>query len=260
MYDPTYEGIVEDVWSLADKMLTAAGQNLHVTVLVFDKCREILAGKSEWAGGDPGNGSRAYLIGPLKATELVLSDLDHDISTTPTGGFLISANYLGGLRLKVGDVYYVVACSGWAAEADLMFAALLMYAMEHDVVFHHVGFGHGSKVSRDEALSTDTAYYGNPFHKPISGHDRHYFWVEDPDLVDGGYYREHQRGEDVKPGNIHWDVVTDDPADLLDFIGSFVGGLDLWDDEPLSPKGVVWVQNKGMPFGIMARDNWWAIQ
>lgn len=260
MYDDSHETIVNNVWSLAHRMLDAAGQSLHVTVLIFDNNRDILAGRSDWAGVSPNPQSRGFLFGQLKAAELILSSLDYEVSATPTGGFLISAGYQGGLRLKVGDLYYVVACSGWDQEADLMFAALLMYAMEHEVAFHHIGFGHGSEISFREALNTDSAYFGPAIHAPASDHDRHYFFVSDADAAYGGHYREHQRGKVVKPGNIHWDVVTGDPTDLLDFIGSFVGGLDLWKYEPNSPEGVVWVPNKGLPFGVMARREWWAVQ
>jgi hypothetical protein len=64
---------------------------------------------------------------------------------------------------------------------------------------------------------------------------------------------------------LHLDIATPHAVDFLTLVASTFGSaaqLKLWEPEPNSPVGAVWVKGTGQaaPLGLMARDTWWDVK
>ncbi len=257
------QGLVQRTWNLGDLMCRAAMERLFITVFISNSIRDEQAAMKGWAGGDPPNAetSRAPFIGPMKLLELMM-DLSERFALSPAPGLTLSTKFMGGVRRAVGgDLQFLTSGSAWDQRCDALFALALNYAMDHEVRFHHVGFGHATEQEMLEATQRDEQRLGvKAVNVLAEDHIRFYLKVFASEAPNSCYWIEHQWGPGVRPNSIHWDLATTDPEHLLDFIGKPLGGQEMWGDAPNSPVGVVWQTNRdGRPFGIMARQNWWQI-
>ncbi len=258
--------IVDKTLAFAQRIISASGQKgLFTTVLVVDPRGRELVGKKAWAGSPPTDPKpRPPHIGPAKLAEILLyGDLDLPLEMSPISG-LLSTGFMGGVRRLVHDylvdIHFLTSCSGWSQESDAMMALLLNYCMTYPIQLHHVGFGYKTEEDARAAIEADERYYGvTGLYHPVDDHHRVYI------LTPAGHYREHQWGEDVKPGNVHWDFWTPDisPEFVINFIARQLGRrvleTNMWDHSPNSPVGVVWTDNDGRPFGVMTRKEWWNV-
>ncbi len=247
-------------WELAHLMCQAAGEHLYTTVMISGLHGENPVVKKNWAGGEPSRSSRAPQIGPAKLDELLHGDLTRPFELSPVAGYEKSTGYLGGVRLRhpEEDIQLWVSGSAWAERCDALFALTTMYSLLHEVHLHHVGFGHESEDQMMEAVRQDEARLGSmAVHAPAPDHDRYYLHVDAPYAPFLGYLREHQFG---MGSNLHWDLWTPNPLELLEFVAELLPGstLDTWDAGPNDPVGVIWEVNRdGRRYGIMARNNTW---
>jgi len=262
---------VRELFALSDLMLRTAGLNL-VTTLVVVKDDDILQSKTGWSGGKPEQESRAPMIGPMKAIEVYLEMLEtgRDFVMTPTTRALEHYKFMGGVGQRVHPDYaYIASGSAWDQRCDALWALMLLYAMQHEVMLHHVGFRHSSMEKTLSAIAADQyRHNGWSVEKNVSGQMRSYLKIEVPDAP--VYYVEHQYFYPKASGYttqlaqeaIHWDLVTPDPVGFLNFVAEKLGTqATFWDDAGENdPVGVIWEQNRdGVHYGFMARSQWWEI-
>lgn len=252
-----YSELVERTWSLADLMMRAANEHLHVTTAVANEDRELLNWVKDWAGGEPEKESRAGRIGPTKALE-TLVDPSKDFVMTPC--HVLGTGWMGGVRRRVDEVHYVTASSAWAERCDAMVALLLNYAMTQEVRFHHVGSRYPTEESALKSVRQDQAKLGvDSIVAPAEDHLRWYLPVHTEAHPKGKYWIEHQYWPGGPYGYaIHWDLATMNPLALLSFVATNLGlEAKTWKADEGDPVGVVWVKNRnGIPYGIMARSRW----
>ena len=194
--------------------------------------RKELAFKKGWAGFEKEN-SKAPWIGPMKLLELLQEDLNSPFAMSPVKNRGLSTGYMGGVRRRVEGFHLLTSGSAWDERADAMWALLLNYYMANAVKLHHVGFGHETKQAMLDSVRADEEKLSvKSINVPASDHDRYY-----------------------------WDVVTENPKVLLDFINHYLGcRMEFWGHHENSPVGVVWEDNNGVPLGIMSRRYWWNIK
>lgn len=259
-----YKSLVDRTFQLSDLMCGAAGVHLFTTVAVANGDRQVLACIKAWAGGPPEEESRASIIGPMKALELLI-DFAGPMSMTPTGN-PVGCGYLGGVRRRSTDEpesHFLTSGSAWSGECDAQMALLLNYAMSYEVRFHHVGFRHPTRASMLKAVEADQQRLGvSAIVVPAEDHERYYLPAETDAHPNGLYWIEHQFfPEGKKDFAIHWDVATMEPLGLLDFIAGHLGTKAItWEAGPNDPIGMTWQANRDrVPYGIMARPRWWNI-
>jgi len=257
-----YKELVERTWGLSDLMCTAAEVHLFTTVLVADDNRTVLALKKDWAGGEPEGKSCAPYVGPLKAMELLIN-LDGAIVMTPTG-YPLGCGWMGGVRRRAAaNLHHITSGSAWSERCDAQHALALNYAMSYEVRLHHVGFRHPTEKATVVAVNEDEKRFGvSAISVPAKNHLRWYVPVETDAAPNGVYWREHQFfPEGDKTPATHWDLVTMNPLDLLEFVaGNLKADFTRWIPGPNDPVGVTWEQNRdGVMYGIMIRSRWWDV-
>lgn len=252
-----YDNLVERTFQLSRTMCVAARMHLHTTVAVVNDQRQVLAHMAGWAGGPPVKESRASIIGPMKALELMI-DLSGPMSMTPTEGLPMGCGYLGGVRRRSGDdpsIHFITSGSAWSGECDAQFAPLLSYSMSYEVRFHHVGFRHPTREAMLAVVEADEIRLGTSAIYVPGDHERYYLrevdhWVEHQYHPNGPYNHA-----------THWDVATSDALGLLDFIAGHLNSAPrTWEAGPNDPVGATWEDNRdGVPLGVMTRPVWWAV-
>lgn len=257
-----FQGVVDRTFALANLMVTAARLHLFVTIMAVGPERRVLGFKKGWAGGDPDNGSRAYLIGPSKAAELLIDGLEADFLMTPVPHPL-STGWKGGVRRLAMDAHLITSASGWSERCDAQLALALNYAMEYEVRLHHVGFRHPTMEAMLAAVAADERRLGVKARNiPAEDHERRYVPFETSLAPNGVYWIEHQYFPTGKhtPAT-HWDLATSDALGLLDFIaGHLETPTNTWRAGLNDPVGVTWQTNKEEgEQGVMTRPRWWQI-
>jgi hypothetical protein len=255
------QSLCERTYGLADLMLRASNKELFVTCMVADSNRVINGLAAGYAGGAPDKPSGAWHYGPSKAFEL-LATLDPavELALTPTSGYENGCGYMGGIRFThKNDVHNITSGSAWSQECDLLFAAMLNYAMEWEVRFHHFGVRHSTKEDMLGAVSALTeSLMIDPVEMPAEDHERFFFKVPAPTAPNGSYLLEQSFHPENRTPGIHWDVATSYPQGLLRFIAKTFGTPPtLWDPEPNSPEGLVsQTDGDGIETAIMVRPRW----
>lgn len=250
-------------WVLSDLMVESAGGNLYTTVLIADLDRKIIDLTKGWAGGKQKGRSSDEFISRLEAMEL-LTDLPETgcVRMTPTENKL-GCGQKGGVAYNSGKAVFITSASGWSEGCNRMISLLLNYATINEMTFHHVGFRHQSRASLQEAIAADEERHGEKaIPVPAEDHERYYTRVATSKSKNITYWIEHQFFPSILDSSaIHWDVVTQNPASLLNFLATNLGTkANRWDVGPNDPIGAVWQKNiDGVEYGIMARREWWNI-
>ena len=256
-----YLPLVQRTWNLADVMMGAAGRPLHVTVLVADEQKNVLAIKSDWAGGEKVT-SRAPYFGPKKAAELVdtIQLNSKIIAMTPVPTFKTSTGFMGGVRRMYDGKYLITACSAWDEKADALMALVLNYAMTYELRFHHVGFTHLTEEAMWTAISKDQSRLG-VMPLPIDSDDSGYILrVEEQRVPNGVYWIEHHYSPVVLEPTIFWGVVT--TPGLVEYLGFWMDlqpgfNVELSDNDRLAMIQVT--DRDGTELAIMERSKWWDV-
>lgn len=252
-------------YNLADLMFGSAGTPTYVTFIEADHTgHDVAAFSAQWAGGIGSNPGPA-MYGPWKAFSLLAGGKKRRTSKTPLTGsdhnfpwpdYDEGCPWAGGYR----EDHLIVSCSAWENDQiDLMFALLLYWSMDHEVRFHHIGFRHPDRESRNRAVQRDEERYqtwAEP--KPAPDHERNYIPVRTNRSPNGIYWVEHQLWpNDWTPGT-HWDVATSDPERMIEFIAENSGlEAETWERKPNSPCSLVMAEDvDGREIAIMARPTW----
>lgn len=172
-----------------------------------------------------------------------------------------SAGYMGGIRF--GE--RIIAVSKLKERHDLLLAELAMIAGLHGVIFHHVGFRHESEEVYRLNVENNKAEGRIAIIEDDSSHMRTYYPVFGP-LGQILYHEEDQfvPGSSMAPST-HWDIVYENPKELLKWIGEVLQTDPEYFSEPgeNDPVGVIWITDgkKGeeVTYGVMARKTYWNI-
>ena len=246
-------------WELADAMCTAAEMPLYVVAYAarFDSTEPgIVKG---WVGGEK-KPSNAPFVALLKASELFNVGYD-ELLLTPVEGHPFSSGWKGGILTGDDDNDYIAAASGWTENGDLLVATVLNMQLVDGgrLLLHHFGLRHETREAMLAAVALDEAtYHTKGIAVPADDHERVYVPIMAGDTPI--CYREHQyfpKGPHTLA--VHWDLVI--PKGTADFLGFLATILDVeaitWEHGPNDPWGVVWVDNKDIKLGVMAREQWW---
>ncbi|NMB69848.1 hypothetical protein GYA27_01425 [candidate division WWE3 bacterium] len=244
--------IARDVHGFASKLCSAMETYAYVAVASFDQAQNVIS-YGNWAGNVPNDiVSRAPHAAYGKLGELVLqrAGIDGKLIMTPTAGNDLSFHWMGA----VAQNGFIIAVSKWAQEHDRLLALLTLYNyVHHTLKLHHVGYRF---PNRKEYVIANSRF-GNGIRLDAVDHMRTYFPTE------GDYYREHQWfPEGPYDEARHWDFVTDEPEDLLNFLAAAYGQSPVFFDDAgkNDPVGVVWVNAEdGTKLGVMARKTWWKV-
>lgn len=251
---PSMQRRADALFEFADNILwlTGCGYELYNTIEVVKGSR-ILAHKEGWSGGNrPWHyASAASEIGPAKCAELLVHP-DTKFAFSPDRDVENSTGYKGAYReqfTKSGKngSQLVVSSSAWSEDADLLFTLLLVHHWHYPVSLHHVGHGYATHKEMVAAKKLDERRY-----KVEAAYDRHddhesyYIQVDAPWDTSSPVYIEHQYG--LGP-NVHWDFMS---AKFL--AGVITDPLTRLTGEKWSQRQGVWVDNNGMPMGVVTRD------
>jgi hypothetical protein len=266
-----YDVLTDYAMGIASRMMTASqAVKLFVVAGVYPRySNKAVAARAAWAGPEK-EGSRAPMIARMKALQLLTAPARMQIAFSPMEVLGMGPDYdfPGGVMQVVEGKRYVVAGSGQSGTTDLMVASTLMYAMQWDTRFNHFGIRHPNENAMHAAIAADQKLLGEAPIYSTAGqdedfHHRYYFPVIDGNAPHGIYYREHQwfPNKDV-PLAYHWDLVTEDPKRLLEFVGACLSSEPtIWGDDGSSgPIGMVTTDNNGMNVSIMARPHWFTPQ
>lgn len=229
--------LVDSTWDLANTMMKSAGLHLHVTVLIVSREKEILAVKSDWAGGEPKQRrSRGAYFGPAKAAQLrvSISQTDPEVVLTPVSGWEALNPYAGGVRRRVGENYYITAASGWSQEGDALVAAVLNVAMTQEVRLHHVGISYPHVTDWTHAiLLGEATHRREALCVPVLSHNYQRYFIRVPETGKGPeYWMEYCFYEqEPRTTGVHWDFVA--PEGLLLITVSDMLGVKLAIRKPI---------------------------
>ncbi|OGM28405.1 hypothetical protein A2801_02645 [Candidatus Woesebacteria bacterium RIFCSPHIGHO2_01_FULL_41_10] len=243
--------------SFASTLCRALGRGAFIVLMQVNEDGEGFVSIGDWAGEKPSVPSRAPFVANAKAAELFYAGKAVGLCTTPIISFEMGLGWMGGAR----DTRLIVGVSKWAEEHDLLLAVLTLYAMQHETQLHHVGIRFPSEVSMRLASQGIKA---SPLEVPAADHMRIYHWMPSWHLATNGYYLETQyfpAGPQTEA--YHWDLVTEDPVQLLEYVGSaFSITPELFDDSGANdPIGMIWIPDKeGNMMGVMARKDWWYVE
>jgi len=246
--------------TLAHQLCHALGLYVHIDVSIRDAVGYAEFHQGCWVGdvNDGAKTSKAPDFGPRKWLEVYQQHCGvGQLLLTPVPGYVGGTGYMGGVRYNNGVLDVAVGVSKLAEEWDQLLALCVMYGtLEPGFALHHAGF----RFPTEAAFLTELALYRGVIRLDASDHWRAYATM-------GLGYKELQwfPGDDGPHDRaMHLDVVTPHPVDFLSLVASTFGQsakLTLWDPEPNSPVGAVWVNGTGqdVPLGLMARDTWWEV-
>jgi len=243
------------IWghNFADLLCDAAGLGAYVSLGQVAPNGNSIVSMGGWAGR-PDPSSRAPYIATAKLAELIWYGKYEGLSLTPVPGLEISLGWMGGARYD-NDI---VAVSKWAQEHDRLLALVVLYSLTQETRLHHVGY----RFATEQEMRMNAAGHGTePIEVPADDHLRLYRPVPDVRSPYGKYYVESQYfPEGPHSQAMHWDLVTQDPEGLLDFVARAYGVQPkFWEAGENDPVGVVWVTaaKDGTIFGVMARSRFW---
>lgn len=242
--------------TFADLLCSAYGLPAYICLGHVGPDNTSIASLGNWAGEKPEKVSRAPFVAQGKMGELLWRNQEAGLSVTPVEGLEIGFGWMGGARCDSD----IVTVSGWRQEHDRLLALVVLYSLQYETRLHHVGW----RFASEEAMRVRSAGLGiEAIEVPAEDHMRMYHRVEDGRSPYETYYVEYQYfPNDPHTHVFHWDLVTQDPERLLDFVARAYGAKPkLWEAGENDPVGLVWVtaEKDGTVMGVMARPLFWEI-